>query len=227
MCPELAPRERERALEPEVALPATPAPTPPQAVQAAPIVEELPPAAPPPSAPDETAVEPPPAQLADPVPGEMCAVPLGTLIYRAGLLPSERIEDALREGMRSGRRLGEILVERGWLEERDLDRLLAGQNAETQPVSPLRLAGKQPPARGELRIRHARKDGRPVVTLRHVDRGSESVVECEVYPVDRLLVEPLNPGPRVFASSQEASVFLDEAVEALQYLGCEVSSGHH
>jgi hypothetical protein len=53
--------------------------------------------------------------------------PLGTLIFRAGLLPAEVIENALEEGVRTGRRLGEILVERGLIKEEDLTRLLAGQ----------------------------------------------------------------------------------------------------
>jgi hypothetical protein len=53
--------------------------------------------------------------------------PLGTLIFRAGLLPAETIENALEEGVKTGRRLGEILVERGLLQEEGLMRLLAGQ----------------------------------------------------------------------------------------------------
>ena len=32
--------------------------------------------------------------------------PLGTLVYRAGLLSKEKLEAALEEGARSGRRLG-------------------------------------------------------------------------------------------------------------------------
>jgi Type II secretion system (T2SS), protein E, N-terminal domain len=57
----------------------------------------------------------------------MLDVPLGTLIFRAGLLAEEQLEDALQEGMRTGMRLGEVLIARGWLQERDLGRLLAGQ----------------------------------------------------------------------------------------------------
>ncbi|HEU5064818.1 MAG TPA: hypothetical protein VFT86_02885 [Gaiellaceae bacterium] len=57
----------------------------------------------------------------------MIDVPLGTLIFRAGLLGEEQLEDALREGMRTGRRLGEVLIERGLIQEADLGRLLAGQ----------------------------------------------------------------------------------------------------
>src|SRR5205823_13654199 len=54
-------------------------------------------------------------------------VPLGTLIFQAGLLSSEQLEDALADGVRSRKRLGEVLVRRGWLGERDLGRLLAAQ----------------------------------------------------------------------------------------------------
>ena len=54
-------------------------------------------------------------------------VPLGTLIFRAGLLTEEQLEDALQEGVRSGKRLGEVLLESGLLDERDLGRLLADQ----------------------------------------------------------------------------------------------------
>lgn len=54
-------------------------------------------------------------------------VPLGTLIFRAGLLTEEQLEDALQEGVRTGKRLGEVLLESGLIGERDLGRLLADQ----------------------------------------------------------------------------------------------------
>jgi hypothetical protein len=61
--------------------------------------------------------------------------PLGTLIFRAGLLPAETIESALEEGVKTGKRLGEILTDRGLLKEVDLARLLAGQKGlEFVPV---------------------------------------------------------------------------------------------
>src|ERR1044071_2330322 len=68
--------------------------------------------------------------------------PLGTLIFRAGLLPAETIENALEEGVKTGRRLGGILIERGLLQEEDLTRLLAGQkglpfvNLRSEPIDP-------------------------------------------------------------------------------------------
>jgi len=77
--------------------------------------------------------------------------PLGTLIFRAGLLPAETIENALEEGVRTGRRLGEILIERGLLKEEDLAPLLAGQkglpfvNLSEEGVDPgaTRLLGEE------------------------------------------------------------------------------------
>lgn len=74
----------------------------------------------------------------------------------------------------------------------------------------------------EVAIRSARKDGRQVVTLRALDGGAECVVECEVYPVSGLRVEPLRPGPYRFPSTNDANAFMDEAVQALTYLGCDV-----
>jgi hypothetical protein len=86
--------------------------------------------------------------------------------------------------------------------------------------SPLRLEGEDQ----ELAVRTARKDGRQVVSLRSIVRASgEFVIECEVYPVSGLRVEPLTPGPYTFESSQDATRFVDEALEALTYLGCEVA----
>jgi hypothetical protein len=53
--------------------------------------------------------------------------PLGTLIFRKGLLTAEQLLEALEEGNRTHRRLGEILVQRGWLNEEELARTLAEQ----------------------------------------------------------------------------------------------------
>jgi Type II secretion system (T2SS), protein E, N-terminal domain len=60
---------------------------------------------------------------------EMRSYPLGTLVYRAGLMPLETVNKALAEAQDSGRRLGEVLVEYG-LPERELTRLLAAQHGQ-------------------------------------------------------------------------------------------------
>jgi len=71
--------------------------------------------------------------------------------------------------------------------------------------------------------RHAKKDGRRVVILRLFERDESFVVECDVYPTNSLRVEPLHPGPYNFASKDEAGAFIEEALLALEYLGCDVS----
>jgi hypothetical protein len=75
----------------------------------------------------------------------------------------------------------------------------------------------------EVGRRSARKDGREVVALRCVDTGLNGfVVECDVYPVNGIRVEPLRPGPYRFATRPQADAFMDEAAKALTYLGCEL-----
>jgi hypothetical protein len=73
------------------------------------------------------------------------------------------------------------------------------------------------------RLRTARKDGRQVVTLRRADVDEQIVVECEVYPVNSLRVEPIRPGPYHFDTEDAANAFVDETGRALEYLGCDVS----
>lgn len=79
------------------------------------------------------------------------------------------------------------------------------------------------PAHREISLHCARKDGREVVTMRCVEEGIEYVIECDVYPVSGLRVEPLRPGPYRFATEIEAKGFVDEAVRVLTYLGCDIS----
>jgi hypothetical protein len=67
------------------------------------------------------------------------------------------------------------------------------------------------------------KNGQPVVRLRCADYGHEWVVDCDVYPVDELSVEPQTEGPYVFGTAQEAKEFVDTSLLALQILGCDVS----
>jgi type II secretion system (T2SS) protein E len=54
-------------------------------------------------------------------------VPLGTLLVEAGVASEADIRDALDEGNRTGERLGEVVLRRGWISERKLTKLLAEQ----------------------------------------------------------------------------------------------------
>src|SRR5919201_3072213 len=53
---------------------------------------------------------------------------LGTLLVRDGLLTSEQLEAALTAKEATGQRLGEIVVDHGWVSPRDLARALAEQH---------------------------------------------------------------------------------------------------
>src|SRR5947208_10242756 len=109
-------------------------------------------------------------------------VPLGTLIFRAGLLAEEQLEDALQEGMRNGKRLGEVLLERGWLHERDLGRLLAGQKGlpfvhvtatDPEPAALQVLPEEKARLQNALPLRF--EDGRLVIAV--ADPSNELVLE--------------------------------------------------
>jgi ribosomal protein S12 methylthiotransferase accessory factor YcaO len=95
-----------------------------------------------------------------------------------------------------------------------------GLRAESKGAA--RKGGKASAAKESFH-RHAKKDGRRVVILRLFERDEQFVVECDVYPTNSLRVEPLHPGPYHFGSKDEAAAYIEEALLALEYLGCEVS----
>lgn len=67
------------------------------------------------------------------------------------------------------------------------------------------------------------KDGKQVVILRRYDGARGAVVECDVYPIDTMRIEPLRLGPYLFPASEPASRFVDEVLLSLEYLGCTFS----
>jgi hypothetical protein len=113
---------------------------------------------------------------------DMRDVPLGTLVFRAGLLPEEKLEEALQEGIKSGKRLGEILLERGLVSESDLGHLLAGQKGlpfveldptAIDPTAPPLLHPEKARLHGALPIGF--QSGVPVVAV--ADPSNDLVVE--------------------------------------------------
>jgi len=121
----------------------------------------------------------------NPESGSSHNVPLGTLVLRAGLLPLESIEESLREAIESGRRLGEVLVERG-LAERDLARLLAAQNAQPfvdLAAFPIDFAAArmlpQPVARTYCAIPIPRDETRITVAVPDADDARQQERLCE------------------------------------------------
>jgi hypothetical protein len=75
----------------------------------------------------------------------------------------------------------------------------------------------------ELALRSARKEGRELVRIRYVEEIDGYLIECEVYPVNGLRVEPLRPGPYRFKKREEADSFVRETVTILEYFGCDVT----
>jgi hypothetical protein len=71
--------------------------------------------------------------------------------------------------------------------------------------------------------RTAKKEGRQVATLRRLALGSQFIVESDVYPVGTMRVEPMRPGPYVFATREEANAFIEQTTLALEYLGCDIA----
>jgi hypothetical protein len=86
--------------------------------------------------------------------------------------------------------------------------------------------GLQTTAR-ELFVRHASKDGRSIAVLRALDHGTSCTVEAEVFPSGPggFGADAMRAGPYTFASAHEATAFVTEAVEALMYLGCDITAG--
>ena len=82
--------------------------------------------------------------------------------------------------------------------------------------------GADAPQRQDVVVR-VEKDGKQVVILRRHDGARGVVVEYDVYPIDTMRIEPLRLGPYLFASPEPASRFVDEALLALEYLGCTIS----
>jgi hypothetical protein len=75
----------------------------------------------------------------------------------------------------------------------------------------------------ELFFHELRRDGRPIVVLRGVASGTAAVVEADVYPLtEQVGGEPLHR-PFPFATVAQAKRFADEALQALEHLGCTVA----
>jgi hypothetical protein len=111
---------------------------------------------------------------------DMRDIPLGTLIHRAGLLTAEELEGALAEGSSTGKRLGEVLIDRGLLQERQVAELVAGQKglpfveviANVDPEAAGLLPQSAARRYGALAI--GREDGVPVVAV--ADPASDELV---------------------------------------------------
>ena len=93
-----------------------PVPTPPQPER--PVLEIAPAPAPVAEAPA------PPAE-----PEEPAGLPLEGLLLRFGLITTEQLTEAMRERSATGKDIGAIVVERGWVDAAQLTRVISGDTA--------------------------------------------------------------------------------------------------
>jgi len=122
-------------------------------------------------------------------------VPLGELLVIKGLITADQVAEALRIQNRSGKRLGEIVTERGWLEERQVLAALAEQLAvpmvkpRTGVYDPEVVALLSPDAAVRLRVLPLFKvrDVVSIATANPQDVPSLTEVEerlqCKVRPI--------------------------------------------
>jgi hypothetical protein len=98
-------------------------------------------------------------------------LPLGTLLVREGLISNEQLELALIDQQGTGLRLGELLVQWGWVESTAISWALAEQyelefvdldRVGIDPAAAERLTVKQARDRGAIPIRFL-EDGRLLV----------------------------------------------------------------
>jgi hypothetical protein len=70
----------------------------------------------------------------------------------------------------------------------------------------------------------ARKEGRTVALLRGIAGVNGAVtVETEIYPVTAAATADPQVRPYAFPSREQATRFVDEALLALEYLGCTLA----
>ena len=77
----------------------------------------------------------------------------------------------------------------------------------------------------ELFSRRGVKDGRLVVALSCQDSGQGFAIALDVYPVTGPALNPIPLGPHPFGTLDDAVGFVEEALLALEYLGCSIESG--
>ena len=109
-----------------------PVPAPPSKQPERPVLE----VAPDPAPATASVAEAPPAREAPAPERELeapTALPLEGLLLRFGLITTEQLTEAMRERSATGKDIGAIVVERGWVDAAQLARVLAGPAPEPAP----------------------------------------------------------------------------------------------
>jgi hypothetical protein len=89
-------------------------------------------------------------------------------------------------------------------------------------LSNARQAAKATAATTELFTYEVRRSNRPLVLLRGLQDADGATVEAEIYPASDPPPKEAIRRPYTFSSAAHATRFADEAVLALEYLGCTI-----
>jgi hypothetical protein len=125
-------------------------------------------------------------------------LPLGALLVREGLISNEQLELALMDQQGTGLRLGELLVQWGWVESAAVSRALAEQyeldfvdldGAELDPDAVERLPAREARHYDAMPIRFL-ADGRLLVGVADpTDVGSCDELRAKLGPVSLVVVD--------------------------------------
>jgi hypothetical protein len=125
-------------------------------------------------------------------------LPLGALLVREGLISNEQLELALMDQQGTGLRLGELLVQWGWVESAAVSRALAEQyeldfvdldGAEIDPDAVERLPAREARHYDAMPIRFL-ADGRLLVGVADpTDVGSCDELRAKLGPVSLVVVD--------------------------------------
>ena len=112
----------EPPLSPPVPRASAQAPAPPPSQPERPVLEVAPPPAP-------VAEAPPAPPVPEPEPEAPAGLPLEGLLLRFGLITTEQLTEAMRERSATGKDIGAIVVERGWVDEAQVARVASYEPA--------------------------------------------------------------------------------------------------
>lgn len=84
----------------------------------------------------EVAPAPAPAPAAPAEPETPAGLPLEGLLLRFGLITTEQLTEAMRERSATGKDIGAIVVERGWVDAAQLARIVSGDTASEPEPAP-------------------------------------------------------------------------------------------
>jgi hypothetical protein len=116
-------------------------------------------------------------------------LPLGALLVREGLITNEQLELALIDQQGTGLRLGELLVQWGWVDSTAISRALAEQydlefvdldSTEVEPAAVERLAAAEARNRGAIPIRMLEGDRLSASQTRPMSAPATSCAPCSV-----------------------------------------------